>query len=463
VRLLLALAAAPLLLLAHVGSPDVFQEGSAGPYRVLVTIRPPLVIPGVAEIEIRTADKDVREMRITPLALTGEAAKFAPSGDLAEPVKSEPGAYAGRLWMMVSGSWQVRVHVDGARGTGEMSVPVPAVARATRAMEWPLGLLLAVLAIVLAVGMVSIVGAAVREAQLEPGLAPPPARITRARKAAGIAAGIVAAALVFGNLWWKAEARAYDRYIYKPLEMKTTLTAGNRLEMHLSDPGWIRSRALDDFIPDHGHLMHLFVIRLPELGEMWHLHPERSDAGVFTLELPDMPAGRYQLYGDVVHANGLPETISAELALPIAIAGRALTGDDSHGKPEINREAAIRFAREAAYRIRRPTMFTFSLTQPEAAELYMGMPGHAMFLRKDRGVFAHVHPGGSVPMAALALTRESQADPHALHRAMAAAVPSTAAFPYGFPTPGEYRIFVQMKQAGKVETAAFDVNVEADR
>ena len=37
---------------AHIGSPDIYAEGSAGPYRLLVTIRPPLVIPGVAEIEV---------------------------------------------------------------------------------------------------------------------------------------------------------------------------------------------------------------------------------------------------------------------------------------------------------------------------------------------------------------------------------------------------------------------------
>jgi hypothetical protein len=457
-RLLVILAAAPLL--AHVGSPDVFQEGSAGPYRVLVTIRPPLVIPGVSEVEVRTNEKDVRSVRVTPLALTGEAAKFAPSGDEAPPMPGEPGAFAGQLWMMVSGSWQVRVRVEGDRGEGEMSVPVPAVARSTRAMDWPLAAGLALLGLVLVVGKISIVGAAVREAQLELGEQPPPERRRRARLATAIAAAFVTGSVLLGNLWWKAEARAYDRYIYKPLEMKASIAEGKRLELHLSDPGWIRSRALDDFIPDHTHLMHLFIISLPNLDEVWHLHPERRDAGLFTHELPDMPAGRYQLYADVVHANGLPETMSAELEISGPIAGRSLTGDDSHGRPVVNGEQQIRFSREAAYRIKRPASFTFSLADPAGAELYMGMPGHAMFLRKDRGVFAHVHPGGSVPMAALGLTREAQADPHALHRAMAAAMPSTASFPYGFPSPGDYRIFVQMKRAGKVETAAFDVSVQ---
>ena len=78
-RALLALA---LLLArqlpAHVGSPDVFYEGAAGPYRLLVTIRPPVIVPGVAEIEIRSATPGVAAMRIVPLPLTGAGAKFAP-------------------------------------------------------------------------------------------------------------------------------------------------------------------------------------------------------------------------------------------------------------------------------------------------------------------------------------------------------------------------------------------------
>jgi hypothetical protein len=33
-------------------------------------------------------------------------------------------------------------------------------------------------------------------------------------------------------------------------------------------------------------------------------------------------------------------------------------------------------------------------------------------------------------------------------------------FPYGFPTPGRYRIFVQMKHNTTVETGVFDANVQ---
>lgn len=471
-------AAALFFLLAttaawtHVGSPDVFQEGVAGPYKVLVTIRPPLVIPGVAEVEVRSPDKAIRVVKVTPLPLTGDGAKFAPAPDIAAPVEGDNGAWAGRLWMMVTGSWQVRVRVEGEKGAGEISIPVPALARSTQGMDTALGAILAILGLVLVLGKISIIGAASRESTLDPGIEATPDRRGRAQFAMGVTTAIVAAGLYFGNLWWKAEASAYDRYIYKPLEMTASIAGGtaSRLELRLTDPGWIRQRGVDDFAPDHGHLMHLFVLRLPAYEQVWHLHPRRSESGLFEHDLPDMPAGRYQLYADVVHENGLPETMAAEIDLPVAVTGKPLEGDDAHGKVDGAEGALaggyrIRFERAGNYTARRATLFTFELTDPAGkpvtdAELYMGMPGHAMFLRKDRGVFAHVHPGGTVPMAARMLTREAQADPHAAHDMTAAAVPARISFPYGFPSAGDYRIFVQMKRAGRIESAAFDVTVQ---
>ena len=39
-------------------------------------------------------------------------------------------------------------------------------------------------------------------------------------------------------------------------------------------------------------------------------------------------------------------------------------------------------------------------------EPYMGMAGHAEFVRSDLAVFAHIHPAGTAPMAAFALLQE---------------------------------------------------------
>jgi hypothetical protein len=103
-------------------------------------------------------------------------------------------------------------------------------------------------------------------------------------------------------------------------------------------------------------------------------------------------------------------------------------------------------------------------------EPYMGMAGHAEVVSSDLSVFAHIHPAGSVSMAALAMASSSGAPGAAaidssMPSAMAMTMPSgplapEVSFPYGFPKAGEYRIFVQIKRAGQVETGAFDTYVQ---
>ena len=110
----------------------------------------------------------------------------------------------------------------------------------------------------------------------------------------------------------------------------------------------------------------------------------------------------------------------------------------------------------------RPMRFTFAVEdQPgrraEDLEPYMGMAGHAIFVRADRAVFAHVHPLGSVAMPALELSQAALGSPS--HAGHLRAVPPLISFPYGFPQPGDYRIFVQIKRSGLVQTATFDVRV----
>ena len=62
------------------------------PEGLLITIRPPVIVPGVAEIEIRSASPDVREVRIVPLPLTGAGAKFAPTPDVARRSAADRGS-----------------------------------------------------------------------------------------------------------------------------------------------------------------------------------------------------------------------------------------------------------------------------------------------------------------------------------------------------------------------------------
>ncbi|MBI4906200.1 MAG: hypothetical protein HY820_21375 [Acidobacteria bacterium] len=474
-RLLLTLTCA-LVASAHIGSPDIFLEGRAGPYPLFVTIRPPQVIPGIAEVDIRVRSTGIKEVRIVPTPIKGPGAKFAPTPDIATPSKDDPQFFTGGLWMMTSGSWEVRVTVEGAQGSGQLDVPVPALASQTEKMTTGLASVLGVLALILIIGGISIAGAAAREADLDPGVQPAASRRNKAWVFMSVTAGLLAAILHFGNKWWTSEENNYSRIIYKPLQMKAELASTGTLRLQLKDPGWL-PRAIDDFVPDHGHLMHLYVIRLPEMERVWHLHPEMTGSGIFTHQLPPMPAGKYGLYGDVVHESGLPETLTTDIDLP-EIAGKPVTGDDaaatgtplSHGDvaaataalPDGARMVWVRDA--APFTARRPQPFHFRVETADGKpagdmELYMGMQGHAAFVKRDRSVFAHVHPTGSVPMAALSIA-QSQADPHAGHDMSQLKLPPEVSFPYGFPSPGDYRIFVQIKRAGEVQTAFFDAKVQ---
>jgi hypothetical protein len=92
-------------------------------------------------------------------------------------------------------------------------------------------------------------------------------------------------------------------------------------------------------------------------------------------------------------------------------------------------------------------------------QLYMGMQGHAVFLKHDLSVFAHIHPTGSTPMAALGLTVAPPAVDHQTHFS-GGELPAEVSFPYGLPSAGDYRIYVQVRRAGRVETGVFDARVK---
>jgi hypothetical protein len=477
----------PLAGTAHVNSPDVFYDGYAGPYHLLVTLRPPSVVPGVAQVQIRSVSNDVNEINILPLRMIGVGAKMAPLPDPAKRSKDDPQLFTGSLWIMVRGSWKVQVQASGSKGTAQLEVPLPAVSTSSQPMQAGLGILLAFLGLALAAGLIGIIFAATREAALNSGEGPAPAEDRHGRIGLGIAAVIVVAAFILGNQWWGSEASANDRLNYKVPNMKPSLVSGNLLRLHLenpneSEPTRFRSEQpdrilLDDLIPDHGHLMHLFIVCMPDMKAFWHLHPDQVQPGDFAVKLPIMPEGQYKLYADIVHHTGFPETQVATVNLP-AVAGEALSGDDSGAfdlaatdkVAQLSGGYRMVWLRDdhssdgGPFKAGQPYWFRFRVEDKDGKpatdlEPYMGMAGHAVFLSTDGNVFAHVHPAGSVSMAAVNLAEgrnPKAAMENMEHNAPAAEV----SFPYGFPQPGEYRIFVQVKRAGKVETGEFVARAE---
>ncbi len=145
-----ALAAVAFLALSgHVGSPNVYFEGDAGPYPVRVVVRPPLVIPGLAEIAVRLRQEGTpppapRRVTVQPVIWTA-GKDGAPPADLAKRVPGDPGLWSAQLWMMTASSYSIRVEMEGAAGHGTAVVPVATARLARLGMQRSLGVVLAAL------------------------------------------------------------------------------------------------------------------------------------------------------------------------------------------------------------------------------------------------------------------------------------------------------------------------------
>lgn len=495
-KLLLVLLASSLAH-AHVGSPDVYYEGDAGPYHLFVTVRLPQVIPGVAEMQVRSASPDVQTIRVVLLRLTGPGSNLPTAPDVAQRSKNDPQFFVSKLWFMEFGALQVRIEVEGSEGKAELSVPVASFARQSLPMGRGLRGLMAFVLIFLTLSVVPIVGAIACEGSVPPGEAPQASNRRRSRIMMVIALIVAVVILYLNRALWNVEAATYARNVdlLKPPRAETILLDGNRLmirpatQLMVPLAGMIqeaREVKMDEVIPDHGHVMHLFLIRLPGMERMMHLHPDRAEGGAFAERLPAMPAGQYEVFADIVDNGGFPWTLVGNLELP-QIKGSALVGDDSDwgGARLTSPISEITVAQlpdgtrmvwergDGPLIANVPTSFKFRVEGKDGLpardlEPYMGMPAHAEVVCSDLSVFAHIHPSGSVSMAALDLARAgltAQSAPRASAMAMERApfsspLPPEFNFPYGFPHPGDYRVFVQIKRSGHVQTAAFDAHVQ---
>jgi hypothetical protein len=186
------------------------------------------------------------------------------------------------------------------------------------------------------------------------------------------------------------------------------------------------------------------------------------------------------VYADIVHESGYAETLVSrvDLGADAAASPRPTDADDSSFTGAGLRESAtVAYDFDDGSRLvwdrGQEAMTTgverelrFSLRDAEGRELtvepYMGMAAHLVVASFDGAVFAHLHPSGSISMAAMQrFAGSGRVDPHAGHDMP---LDSRVSVPYAFPRAGAYRVFVQVKRTGKVRTAAFDVEaMEATR
>ncbi len=515
------LAAAAMVSWGHVGSPTVFLEGTAGPYPVHVVVRPPAVIPGVAQVAVRVGTpaagggrpQELRELRVTAQPVQWDAGpEGAPPPDTAQPVRGDVRLFAASPWLMTASSYDIRVAVTGPAGGGTVAVPVSAAASRRLEMRSGMSVALLAMAALLFAGMMSLVGAGVRESVLAPGVPPQARDRRRARLAMAATAAVLVALLLGAKSWWDRIDAAYRQRLYQPYHLVTgTELDGPQevLRLAVADPRW-GGPGWTPLVPDHGKLMHVFLVRAPGLDAFAHLHPVPAPAGAdgaeatgaFRAALPRLPAGVYHLYADITQESGFAETMIATLALPAPPQPPAPFDPQRPGLPA-DPDDSVRLASPVAWRppteatvspldggltmtwlrpvaprliAGRDAKLRFAVRTPDGRpvplEPYMGMLGHAVVCRDDGKVFVHLHPQGTISMTAQALLAgraglldaRMPAGHSAMPMALGAAAgqggsPGEVAFPYEFPEPGRYRLWVQVKSGGQVLTGVFDVEV----
>jgi hypothetical protein len=487
------LSLSPGVSAAHVGSPDVIFDGKAGPYDVRVIVRVPLVVPGLADVTVRVLAGDAHEVRIRPVFWRA-GVNGSPSADVAKPVRGAPGLYSGQLWLMARGAYSVYVIVNGPSGSGTASVPVMSVATGRLGMSAGLTAILVALGLLLVAGLVTIVYVAAGESVVEPGRAFDAPRRKRARLIATVATPLIAMILFGGAKWWQAVDKTYQSRMYRPWPVRTTIErAGGRpiLSFMVVDSGG-GPASLDPLVPDHGKLMHLFVIDSAQMTVFAHLHPSLKGTSEFTTSLPALPPGSYRVYGDLTTETGQTHTLVGHIRLTSDDSVRAASGvrddpDDawrvSAGAVRSGSATAVDrledgstiewLADSTPLRVGREATLRFRVRDPHGAvatlEPYLGMSAHAVVAKTDGSVFVHLHPAGTVSMAAqevFALRDRGDTTSAGRLRVTADSMPSDAmpmsgelSVPYLFPRPGTYRIWVQVKHNGRVLTGVFDATV----
>ncbi len=416
-------------------------------------------------------------------------------------------------------------------------VPVVAVATAQRAMPAGTGAALAVLGLLLVAILVTVIGASVADGTVKPGESAPTNLRRKRFVGMGVGAVLLVLLLTGGRSWWDSWANEYlAENLYRSLPIQASVAPspdGQTLTIRVDTTNWKRNRrSLSLLVPDHGKLMHVFLVRTPGLDAFAHLHPERRDTLHYQSAVPELPAGRYLLYADVVYRSGFAETLTDTVDISSPKTRRVTTdSDDSFtvtnaidqatpkrqptlpnvaicGKPGEKTALAdgstMRWEGKTGESLEAGKLYTmrFSVANPAGKpaqlEPYLGMGGHAAVLRTDGSVYIHLHPVGTYSMAAEQLLVDRIADtvrtfhnpdpkrfrdsvdtylaslkalPEAernarlmrgmpMNHAMNGPVHAhTVEFPYAFPRAGSYRVWVQVKCAGRVLTGVFDAQV----
>ena len=434
--ILILLLSSSLGVRGHVGSAGVVHEGKAGNYSVQVYVEPPDVIPGTAKVSVMVDGNDIKSVKMSPIYYwTGD--EGSPRSD--EGIMTEAGKYEGKIWLMENGAASVKVVIEGARGKGEVLIPIAALSTAQRQLPTSLGWILAGLALLLVGIMTTIIGASTGDSLLKVGETENNSTKKRRLVGSTIGASFCGLLLFGGNMWWNAETADYQRNIYRPYTATSSISLrdGQRILNFKIDSASVNGRSTSFIIPDHGKLMHMFLVKEGSMEVFAHLHPSRKDTLTFEAPLPNMPAGKYLIFADVLRYHSLQNTITDTVEIPQTPKVNVmptLTGDSDDtfvvtnalnkttnsivdesiticGSPGVKTKlqdgSSIVWEEKPNQKLVAGKVYDlkFSVLAPDGkpAELqtYLGMMGHAAVIKDDASVYIHLHPNGTYSSTAV--------------------------------------------------------------
>jgi hypothetical protein len=179
-----------------------------------------------------------------------------------------------------------------------------------------------------------------------------------------------------------------------------------------------------DFDVEHERRMHLIVARR-DLTGFQHLHPRMAADGTWSVEVTLPEPGSYRVFADFSYDDEA-FTLATDLRVDGDADLRALPAPEpvavSDGGYDVRLDASDARAGEESH-----LRFTIRARgEPVETEPYLGAEGHLVALREGDLAFLHVHPEDD-----------------------------GVGFAATFPTEGRYRLFLQFKHAGAIQTVAF--------
>jgi hypothetical protein len=186
-------------------------------------------------------------------------------------------------------------------------------------------------------------------------------------------------------------------------------------------------RAVTGFEVEHEKRLHLVVVGR-NLVDYAHLHPTLGEGGVWSVELPALPAGSYRAFADFQPTGAEALTLGVDLTVTGATTAAEL--------PPPSRRADVGDYGVIIDGDARPgeSELAFTVTRDGEAvrtDPYLGAAGHLVAIRDGDLAYLHVHPV------------DSEGD--------------EVRFAAEFPSPGTYRLFLDFSHDGRVHTAAFTV------